>query len=124
MLVALLALAPGRVITTDRLIDQIYADKLPKWPVNALQALVSTLRRSLARTGSADLVLTTAGGYRLDVSEEQVDAARFCRLAAEGRGLLGSDPGAARLRAARRARPVARRRARRVSRRSCSTDPT
>ena len=52
-LLALLALAPGRVVATDRLIDDLWGDDPPATVSNALQGLVSKLRKAL---GSADLV--------------------------------------------------------------------
>ncbi|MFC6933194.1 ATP-binding protein [Actinomadura yumaensis] len=65
----------------------------PAAPANALQALVSRLRRSL---GSAGDVAQVAGGYRLDVDADDVDALRFERLAAAGRERLrAGDPGGA-----------------------------
>ena len=72
-LLALLALSAGETISTDRLIDELWGEDLPANPANALQALVSRLRRVI---GSATIV-TRAPGYVLDVSPEDVDANRF-----------------------------------------------
>jgi len=46
-LLILLALEPGRVVTTSRLIDGVWADERPAGAGNALQALVSRLRRAV-----------------------------------------------------------------------------
>ncbi len=75
-LLALLALSPGQAISTDRLIDELWGEDLPAKPANALQALVSRLRRSIG----ADAIVTRAPGYLLDIAREDVDAARFRSL--------------------------------------------
>lgn len=75
-LLALFALSPGETISTDRLIDELWGEDLPANPSNALQALVSRLRRSVG----ADLIVTRPPGYVLDVEPETVDAVRFRSL--------------------------------------------
>src|SRR6266568_3394641 len=45
LLLALLALDPGRVVGVDRLVDGIWGANLPGEPANALQVVVSRLRR-------------------------------------------------------------------------------
>jgi DNA-binding SARP family transcriptional activator len=60
----------------------------------AAASLVSRLRRAL---GDAGLIEQSAGGYRLVLAVEDVDASRFARLAAEGaRWLRDGDPERAR----------------------------
>jgi predicted ATPase/DNA-binding SARP family transcriptional activator len=75
-LLALFALSPGQTVSTDRLIDELWGEDLPANPSNALQALVSRLRRAVG----SDTVVTRAPGYFLDVPPEAVDAARFRAL--------------------------------------------
>lgn len=75
-LLALLALSPGQVISTDRLIDELWGEDLPVKPANALQALVSRLRRSVG----TETIGTRAPGYLLDVEPDDVDVFRFRRL--------------------------------------------
>ena len=75
-LLALFALSPGQTISTDRLIDELWGEDLPANPSNALQALVSRLRRVVG----PDTVVTRAPGYFLDVAPEAVDATRFRAL--------------------------------------------
>lgn len=81
-LVALLALDAGRVVSAARLIDALY-DEPPRNTENALQQVVSRLRRILG--DGQDRVLTRAPGYCLDEPAEAVDALRFERLVAAGR---------------------------------------
>jgi predicted ATPase/DNA-binding SARP family transcriptional activator len=76
-LLILLALEANRVVSADRLIDGIWADDPPAAAGNALQALVSRLRRA----GLA--IESVPAGYRLVIDPDRVDAHRFERLARE-----------------------------------------
>ncbi|MGJ6968579.1 BTAD domain-containing putative transcriptional regulator [Streptosporangium sp. G11] len=92
-LIARLALAGGRPVEPGVLVDALWPQELPADPANALQSLVSRLRRLL---GEAGAVTQSEGGYRLGVTEDDVDALRFERLAAHGRDRLrAGDPRAA-----------------------------
>ena len=75
-LLALFVLSPGQTISTDRLIDELWGEDLPANPSNALQALISRLRRAVG----SDTVVTRAPGCFLDIQPEAVDAARFRAL--------------------------------------------
>ena len=89
---ARLALDAGRLVTVDTLVDAVWGDDPPAGAVNALQSLVSRLRRALPD----GLVESVPAGYRLAVEPDAVDARRFERLAAVGRrALAGSDPAGA-----------------------------
>lgn len=90
-LLILLALEPGRVVASELLIDGIWAEEPPAGAANALQALVSRLRRALPGA----VVESHPAGYRLAVEPDAVDVVRFERLASEGRGALARDPEAA-----------------------------
>ncbi|MPZ79376.1 MAG: AAA family ATPase [Actinophytocola sp.] len=87
-LLILLALDPGRVVTGARLIDGVWGDDPPAEATNALQALVSRLRRALPEPA----VESTPAGYRLAVPPDTVDLHRFEQLAALGRAALRTDP--------------------------------
>src|SRR5215470_741826 len=82
-LLARLALSAGSVVTFETLIDGLWGDQPPAGALNALQSLVSRLRRALPDTAAVE---SLPAGYRLGPAV--VDAARFERLAAEGRGAL------------------------------------
>ncbi|GEL18783.1 BTAD domain-containing putative transcriptional regulator [Pseudonocardia asaccharolytica] len=75
-LLAQLALDSGRPVTAESLIDDLWGEQPPDSVGNALQSLVSRLRRALG----TELVATVPGGYRLQVAPEDVDAVRFVRL--------------------------------------------
>ncbi|NUP67162.1 MAG: AfsR/SARP family transcriptional regulator [Nonomuraea sp.] len=81
-LLAALALEPGRIVTRSRLVDWIWGERPPADEVNALQALVSRLRRVLPD----GVIEAESGGYRLAVEPEAVDVSRFERLVSRARG--------------------------------------
>jgi predicted ATPase/DNA-binding winged helix-turn-helix (wHTH) protein len=77
-LLALLALTPGSPRRPEYLADQLWDGEPPS--ANALQALISRLRRVLG----PDAVLSRPNGYLLAAAPEHVDLVRFDRLIAEG----------------------------------------
>ncbi|WP_433712932.1 BTAD domain-containing putative transcriptional regulator [Nocardia sp. CA-084685] len=77
-----LALEPGRAVPKAKLVDWIWGEQPPSDAANALQALVSRLRRVLPE-GTLDV---QAGGYRLTVQPDAVDAVRFEQLLDQARG--------------------------------------
>ncbi|SDG31936.1 BTAD domain-containing putative transcriptional regulator [Klenkia brasiliensis] len=81
-LVARLALDPGRVVPVDALVDALWETDPPAAPANALQAVVSRLRRAVP----ALPVRSQPPGYLLDLPRDAVDA---CLLED------GADPGSA-----------------------------
>ncbi|GGM25532.1 BTAD domain-containing putative transcriptional regulator [Dactylosporangium sucinum] len=94
---AMLALQPGRTVSVQRLIDELWADEPPERAIASLQAYVSRLRRALEPGRSArdksNVLVSRAPGYQLNVPAEAVDAARFAAAVEEARE--GGDPHAA-----------------------------
>jgi predicted ATPase/DNA-binding SARP family transcriptional activator len=88
-LLILLALEPGRLVSSARLVDGIWGEEPPAGATNALQALVSRLRRAAPRL----TVESHPVGYRLVIEPDEVDVVRFERLVAEGRS--AGDPATA-----------------------------
>lgn len=82
-----LALEPGRAVGKATLIDWIWGEDPPADASNALQRLASRLRKVLP-DGAIE---GQAGGYRLAVDPESVDAVRFERLLVRARQQEGSD---------------------------------
>jgi DNA-binding SARP family transcriptional activator len=91
-LVAALLVNVNEVVPAERLIEDLYGGDPSGTAANALQAMVSRLRRLLEdETDDANhVVVTRSPGYLLRVDPEQVDATRFERLAAEGRDALAA----------------------------------
>ncbi|WP_428961580.1 AfsR/SARP family transcriptional regulator [Micromonospora fluostatini] len=87
-LLVLLALEPGRPVPVPRLVDGVWGDDPPTGAVNALQALVSRLRRAVPGLP----VEARPGGYRLALGRDAVDLHRFETAVAAGRALLRTDP--------------------------------
>src|SRR5262249_47249107 len=85
-LLALLALQAGELVTRARLYEELWPDADPANAARNVTSYVFALRKALGPAG--DLVQTRPGGYLLDVTPEQLDAARFERLAQEGKRAL------------------------------------
>ncbi|MFG1828820.1 AfsR/SARP family transcriptional regulator [Micromonospora chersina] len=85
-LLILLALEPGRTVTVGRLTGALWAGEPPAAAANALQALVSRLRRAGLP------VEAQPGGYRLAVAPDDVDAHRFEAEVRAARARLADDP--------------------------------
>ncbi|MBM0236629.1 winged helix-turn-helix domain-containing protein [Micromonospora sp. ATA32] len=76
-----LALKPGHVVPKATLVDWIWGEHPPSDAANALQRLVSRLRKALPE----GLVEGQTDGYRLTVEPDAVDAVRFERLVGQAR---------------------------------------
>src|SRR5579884_1402749 len=93
-LLAILLVHANERVSTERLIEQLSGHTGSGSSANAVHVAVSRLRRTLGDDG-AELLRTDRGGYMLGLEPEQLDAARFERLLAEGRRLLGDGDHAA-----------------------------
>ena len=82
-----LALEPGRVVSKATLTDWIWGEQPPADTANALQRLVSRLRKAMPE---GLIEGHPGGGYRLTVEPDAVDAVRFERLIAQARDAEGS----------------------------------
>ncbi|WP_353943687.1 BTAD domain-containing putative transcriptional regulator [Streptomyces sp. HUAS MG91] len=85
-LLAVLLAHEGRVVSVDRLVEDLWGARPPGKPANALQAKVSQLRRAVGRAR----VVRQAPGYRLDLTGAEVDAVTFRDLVERARA--ASDP--------------------------------
>jgi predicted ATPase/DNA-binding SARP family transcriptional activator len=81
-----LALEPGHVVPKATLVDWIWGERPPSEAANALQRLVSRLRKALPD----GVIEGQSDGYRLTVEPDAVDAVRFERLVRLARA--DSDP--------------------------------
>lgn len=84
---AVLLLQPGQVVSTDRLITEVWPDETPNRATNLISVYVHRLRR-LIGDPEGKVLTTRAPGYQLLVDAEDIDAGRFAQLAAAGRQAL------------------------------------
>src|SRR6201996_1764193 len=78
---AVLLLQANRVVSADRLVEDVWAGHAPEASVTSLQTYVFHLRRALEpgrpRGGAGEVLATRDHGYLLHVSQERLDAAVF-----------------------------------------------
>jgi DNA-binding SARP family transcriptional activator/Tfp pilus assembly protein PilF len=86
---ALLA-EPGEVVSTGRLIGELWGDDPPHSARQLVSGYVLRLRRLIGDPIGRVLV-TESPGYRLAIARAEVDAGRFEELAARGRRALADD---------------------------------
>lgn len=89
-LLARLVVGRGRVLSAERLIDELWDGFPPDDPVHALQARISRLRSVFPAK-----IEFVNGGYRVDPAQLQTDAGRFEQLYAEGGAALADGDHAA-----------------------------
>jgi predicted ATPase/DNA-binding SARP family transcriptional activator len=88
-LLALLLAEPGRTVSSDRLVDQLWEGDPPPGAEGTLRVYVSRLRSALDGTA----LVARPPGYVLDIEPELVDARRFERLFREGCDALARGAG-------------------------------
>ena len=102
-LLIILLLRANESVPRDVLVHELWGEQPPAGAQHSLDVYVSRLRKSLGAAADGPAVVTRPGAYSLRLTEDQVDARRFERLAEEGRAALaGNAPGqaAAKLRTA------------------------
>jgi DNA-binding response OmpR family regulator len=87
-LLSLLLLHRGRVVSIERLVDELWDGEPPAASTAALRVYVSRLRKLLSGAGQEALLVTHPSGYRLDVPDGAIDLARFESLAADARAAM------------------------------------
>jgi two-component SAPR family response regulator len=78
-LLAVLVLDVGRVVSVDRLVDELWPGTPPETAKHAVQVYVSQLRKALG-----EVVAREGPGYVLEVEPDAIDVHRFSRMAQEG----------------------------------------
>ena len=81
-LLTLLLLDAGRPLSVERIVDRLWPDDPPASARKIVQNSVSRLRRALGE----ERLETRGHAYVLHAEADEIDAARFERLVAEGRG--------------------------------------
>jgi YVTN family beta-propeller protein len=89
---AILLLHGNEVLSTERLIDELWGDSPPQAARKALQVYVARLRKALG----PERIRTHGPGYRLELAPGELDLHRFERLVQAGRELRADgDPAGA-----------------------------
>ena len=92
-LLADLLLHANQIVSSDRLIDDLWGESPPGDATHDLRVIASRLRACLGR--SRDVVETRAPGYRVAVASGELDLSRFERLTEDGRHALAEGDAAA-----------------------------
>ena len=88
---AILLLRANEVVSSDRLVEELWAGAPPASAAKGLHVHVSRLRRALAATHpGGERLVTAAGGYLLRIGADELDVKRCERLIGEGRSLLAA----------------------------------
>jgi YVTN family beta-propeller protein len=88
-LLADLILSAGTVVSTARLIDDVWEDAPPATAGHTVETYIARLRRLLRNGSRPEVLLTRPPGYLLDVTADHVDALRFGLLAKDGAAAAG-----------------------------------
>ncbi|HET6770584.1 MAG TPA: BTAD domain-containing putative transcriptional regulator [Actinomycetota bacterium] len=88
---ALLVLRANQVVSTERLIDDVWGDTPPEAAKSSLKSYMSHLRSALG----SERIEGRSGGYVLHAASDEIDAARFAALVEEGNRASADDPAAA-----------------------------
>jgi DNA-binding SARP family transcriptional activator len=88
-LLASLLLRANEVVSTDRLIDEIWGEAPPPTAVKVVQVYVSQLRKVIEPSGG-HVILTQPPGYMARLEPGELDVHRFERLVDDGRAALAS----------------------------------
>jgi predicted ATPase/DNA-binding SARP family transcriptional activator len=94
-LLAFLLIHANRVVSADRILEEVWAGDPPPGDRKTLQVHISKLRKALAAgadSGTAPL-RTEGAGYLLEVGPDDLDATRFERLWRRARADLEVNPG-------------------------------
>ncbi|MGH2446434.1 MAG: BTAD domain-containing putative transcriptional regulator, partial [Candidatus Limnocylindria bacterium] len=90
LVLAVLLIEADRVVSDDRLVDELWTDEPPDGARHAIQTYVSELRRVLT-----DEIVREGRGYRIVLDRELVDAHRFETLVAAARQRTTDAPASA-----------------------------
>ncbi len=83
MALGVLVVRHGETVTPDQFADALWADRPPSSWSKQVQICVGRLRKVLG----PDAIVTTAGGYRLSLDDDELDVCRFERLVERAREL-------------------------------------
>lgn len=90
-----LVAAGGRTVSSDRMLDELWAGQPPPTASGSLQVYISRLRSALepdrVKRRPAAVLVSVPPGYAIDLPAEAVDTWQFASLVRSARELAGSD---------------------------------
>ena len=92
---ALLLVHANQVVSSDRLVEELWPGQRADKATDSLQVRLSELRKALRSAGEADRLATRPPGYLLRVEPGELDAPRFEQLATKGAAALAAGDAAA-----------------------------
>jgi DNA-binding SARP family transcriptional activator/pimeloyl-ACP methyl ester carboxylesterase len=87
---AMLLVHANQVVSSDRLIEELWPGHPAAKAADSLQVRLSELRKAFRAAGEAGRLATRPPGYLLQVEPGELDAVRFEQLAAEGNAALAA----------------------------------
>lgn len=84
-LLGLMAVQPNQTVSHDEIVDVLWGDEPPPTCSTLVHVTIGRLRRLLEPAAPARIVTLPGRGYRLEVTGDQLDLARFDELVARGR---------------------------------------
>ena len=93
LLLSILAMDAGNAISAPSLADRLWDHEPPRTARESLQVYISRLRRRFREAcGNGLIVSAPAGGYRLDMASEDIDAKHFLQLLHQGTSARDTEP--------------------------------
>jgi predicted ATPase/DNA-binding SARP family transcriptional activator len=92
---ALLLASPNQIVSTDRLIDEMWGDMPPASARHLVQDYVWRLRSLLDEADDGPRIERDGSGYAIRADPDEVDALQLVVAVREADEVLGHDPGAA-----------------------------
>ncbi|MEY9860091.1 DNA-binding SARP family transcriptional activator/tetratricopeptide (TPR) repeat protein [Catenulispora sp. GAS73] len=93
ILLAILAMEAGNAVSAQSLAERLWDRELPRTARQGLHVYVSRLRQHLRDACGDELIVSTpAGGYRLDLPSEDIDAKHFLHLFHRGSSVRSTEP--------------------------------
>jgi predicted ATPase/DNA-binding SARP family transcriptional activator len=89
-LLAQLLLSAGAPVPADRLVDEIWGERIPNGAGRSLEVYASRLRKAIVHTGAE--IVRRGSGYELRLGPARVDADEFRALVEQGRAALAGAP--------------------------------
>lgn len=91
---AVLLVHANQVVSSDRLIEELWPGHPAGKAADSLQVRISELRKALRSAGEAERLATRSPGYLLQVTPGELDARQFEKLAAAGNAALAASDAA------------------------------